>query len=118
MAQALSDARAALWAPGSSADLARLDAPGSVAWRSDAAALEQAVSAGWGYEGVRLTVRSAAVTSHSAQSATLRVVLDNAAYVVVGPQGRQRRPARPGQVVGLTLAWTADGWRVSEVGAG
>ncbi len=114
-AQALADARAAVWTSGDSSRLDSVDAPGSDAWADDAQRVDEAATGGWRYQGVRFTVRSATVVAHTATTARVQVVLDSAAYAVVGPRGREQRAAATGQRVVLDLVHTTPGWRVSRV---
>lgn len=116
-AQALADARAAVWTSGDSSRLDTVDAPGSDAWADDAQRVGEAGTGGWRYEGVRFTVRSATVVAHTTTTARVQVVLDSAAYAVVGPRGREQRPAAFGRRLVLDLVLTARGWRVSRVSA-
>ncbi len=115
VAQTLADARAAVWTSGELARLGAVDAPGSPAWAEDAVRIEEAAAGGWRYEGVRFSVHSASLGESSATTASLHVVLDSTAYVVVGPSGPERRAAAAGQHLVLDLVHTAAGWRVSRV---
>lgn len=118
VAQALADARARLWTALDPARVGTVDAAGSTAHTADLAALRTARTGGWRYEGVRFTVRSAALEGSDDATATVRVVLDSPAYVVVGAGASQTRSARSGEVTRLELAWTTAGWRVARASAG
>ncbi|NHA67117.1 serine/threonine-protein kinase [Phycicoccus flavus] len=70
------------------------------------------------YEGLTYRVSRVAVVRADEERATLRARLRTSAYTVAGPGGgpAQRRPASPPTDVVVELAWTADGWRVVDVG--
>lgn len=82
VASALLDARAGLWNSLAIADLARVDAPGTSAWRVDAELVTSASADGWRYESVAFAVRSATWLSRDAHGGRLEVVYDAAAYRV------------------------------------
>ena len=116
--QELSDLRAHAMNTASNGDLARLDASGSPALAQDEAALERLRRSGRAYAGVELRVRSATALAVTADRASVRAVVDTAAYEVVSKSGTtQAQPARSGEPMRFTLRWVDGRWQVERVEA-
>ena len=116
--QELSDLRAHAMNTASSPDLARLDAPGSPALAADRATLNRLRRSGSSYAGVDLRVRSATALAVTADRASVRAVVDTAAYDVVSDSGHvSPQPARPGEPMRFTLQWVDARWHVERVEA-
>ena len=114
--QELSHLRAQAMNTASGSDLARLDAPGSPALAQDKAALERLRQSGRAYAGVKLRVRSATALAVTADRASVRAVVDTAAYEVVSHSGTtQAQPARTGEPMRFTLRWVDGQWQVERV---
>jgi hypothetical protein len=114
--QELSHLRAQAMNTASGSDLARLDAPGSPALAQDKAALERLRQSGRAYAGVQLRVRSATALAVTADRASVRAVVDTAAYEVVSHSGTtQAQPARTGEPMRFTLRWVDGQWQVERV---
>lgn len=114
--QELSDLREHAMNTASGSDLARLDASGSPALTQDRAALERLRRSGRSYSGVGLRVRSATALSVTGDRASVRAVVDTAAYDVVSDSGTtQAQPARPGEPMTFTLRWDGARWQVERV---
>lgn len=112
--QRLLTARATAWARTDTATLAGYAATGSAAEQRDRASLATAVRDKANYHGLRFTVRSVQVRSDTPKAVTVRAKVDQSAYDVTTPAGREHRAARPGQQVDIDLVATADGWRVKD----
>jgi eukaryotic-like serine/threonine-protein kinase len=116
--QELSDLRAHAMNTASNSDLARLDASGSPALAQDRAALELLHQSGRAYAGVQLSVRSATALAVTADRASVRAVVDTAAYEVVSKSGTtQAQPGHPGEPMRFTLRWVDGSWQVERVEA-
>jgi eukaryotic-like serine/threonine-protein kinase len=116
--QELADLRAHAMNTSSSSDLARLDVTGSPARAQDEVALDRLRESGRAYAGVELRVRRATALAVTADRASVRAVVDTAAYEVVSKSGTtQTQPARPGQPMEFTLRWVDGRWQVEQVEA-
>ncbi len=114
-------ARARLWnAPDLTTSLrpeslATVHASGSASRADDVRLLGEARDAGFRYEGVGFTVRSATARG-SAGVVTIEATLDAATYVVRAADGTtDRRAARTGQRVEVVLTRTPAGWRLADL---
>jgi hypothetical protein len=111
----LADARSEAWRAADPLLLLGAEVEGSPAHARDVLAVEELARAGVRYEGLRHDVTDVTTVSASDGSAVLRARLGTGAYAVVGPGPAATRAAAPGTRVRVELAWTADGWRVTDI---
>ena len=111
--QLLVDARAHAWITGDTADLTSALLAGSAAARSDSADLDAAHAGRMRYARIGFQVRSAHTTSTAGGVTHVLAVIDRSAYAVSGPEGTHTVPADAGERADVSLAWTADGWRIT-----
>lgn len=116
--QRLVDERARAWATGTLDPLDQVDAPGSPARERDVGLVSVLRDRGLRYSGLGFTVRAATPEGDQGSRARLRARVDTTAYVVVGGDTSEQRPAAAGPEVVVDLAWSAQGWRVVEVTEG
>ncbi|NHN55979.1 protein kinase [Calidifontibacter sp. DB0510] len=109
--QALVDARAQTWTTGDLTALGRGLAPNSPAAQRDRADVSGAKAQGYGYRGLRFTVAGVRLTGVTADRVTARARLQRSAFTITGG-GADRPVAASSTAVVLTLARTADGWRI------
>lgn len=82
----------------------------------DAGVIDELLTGGQRYEGLKMAVDSASHLSGGPTRAVIRARVDVAAYVVVSDDGAPtEEPAIRGEVLDFTLVWQPDGWRLESV---
>jgi hypothetical protein len=82
----------------------------------DAGVIDELLTGGQRYEGLRMTVARASHLSGGPTRAVVRARVDIAAYDGVSDDGvHTEEPAARGEVLDFTLVWQSDGWRLESV---
>jgi hypothetical protein len=88
----------------------------SPSFHLDAGVIDELLTGGQRYEGLRMTVARASHLSGGPTRAVVRARVDIAAYDGVSDDGvHTEEPAARGEVLDFTLVWQSDGWRLESV---
>jgi hypothetical protein len=116
--QSLTRARSAAFGAATGQSPAGFDVPGSPAWSADHSSLAQLHAAGVRYRDLEMAIVQTRLLSSDDRRAQLLLTYRTSAYDVVDAAGTtlNHRSAGAPRTVQLSLARSADGWRVVRFG--